>query len=354
MRSALAALFCLMAALTSGVLAQGSDELIIIIDFSPANDDFADAETLVLNQTYQTDGMLTFAGTEAAEGSDPDLTACPMERTVWYTFVSPLHGELGFSTLGSHLVTDGGLMQWGEMIVAVYSGTTLSNLVELGCDDTSITAIAELSGIEVTAGTRYYVRVGVTAGQGGDITAASYYKLTALIQSAGGYDPVDLMNGDFSAGLDTIFGGWKVKNANNGDAVVSGGFKFFGGEVEATKIVQKRAWPTGQLLARPGHMLTLISKVNTGADANFKITLVVTYSDGTKPTKSATKITTDEFQFMQTTVFFASPNVKAVKLVYGNKATTGTVTLDDIWLDYEGGLLREAESAPLALPLPGF
>lgn len=46
-------------------------------------------------------------------------------------------------------------------------------------------------------------------------------------------------------------------------------------------------------------------------------------------------------------LFFESPNVKKIKVIFINRAVTGSVVIDGIVFDYDGALLRDA-----VLPVP--
>jgi hypothetical protein len=342
----LMAVMMLVLAAAPMVFAEGEEELIIILPI-PVNDNFANATDLLLNKTYQTFGQLNWASVEgAAETGDADLTTCDMRRTVWYKFTAPFSGQIALSTQGSY-ITRNNDEYTQDTKIAVYTGSTMANLVQVACNDDNSGLLGEISSFNVTQGTTYYVRVGVLNGT--DPT------LTTVIQDANNYSPANLSNGDFGIPSNSIFFGWKLKNNFNGDGTLAGEFKFFGGLFESTKLVQKATWNADELVARVNHLLELDVHVVTVGTPNFKIGLTVIYNDGTPASKSTLKITSAFNGIADVGVFFASPNVSKVKVMMKNAGAAGTsVTVDTVNLDYDGGLFKTeaAPVAPLALPLP--
>jgi hypothetical protein len=343
------ALILVLLAVAPMVVAQGEDEIIIII-LGPLNNNFANAEDLVLNSTHKTTGSLWWSGNEAPEDTDPDLTVCSMKRTVWYKLVAPFSGRIALSTQGSYIVRDDDEYTQDTKI-AVYTGSTLANLSQVACNDDNSGLLGEIPSLSITQGTTYYVRVGLFAGLDPHVSNG-YYKLTSVILDAFDYSPANLSNGTFGIPSNSIFFGWKLKNNFNGDGTLANEFKFIGGLFESTKLVQKATWKSAELQARVNHLLELDVQVVTVGTPNFKIGLTVLYNDGTPASKSALKITSAYNGFADLGVFFTSPNVSKVKVVMKNGGAAGTsVTVDNVALDYDGGLFK-TEAAPLALPLP--
>ena len=119
----------------------------------PDNDDFslAQAVTLVPSAKRQ---ATTAATTQAGE---PLNCGGGMTRTVWFRWVPQASGTATIDTHGSTYDT----------ILAVYTGSAVSNLVRVGCNDqASGTDQSELT-LAVTAGTTYHVQVGGFSGQTG-------------------------------------------------------------------------------------------------------------------------------------------------------------------------------------------
>lgn len=333
----------LLLMMVAGRPVQSQAEPQIVILPPPSNDDFANAATLVLNKRFKTDGWLGAADRELAETTDPDLTSCNMYGTVWYRFTAPFSGSLALSTAGSLI----NKLYWQstDTKIAVYTGSTLANLVEVACSDDDSELYAEIENLTITAGTMYYVRVGAFTSE---TILGGWYKMIAVVKDAYG-DPVGLQNGEFSSDL---IGNWTLVRNFNGDMRVCAGdceFKFVGGPDESTKLQQVRLWPTAVLLVRPEHSLALNWIMHTSAAPNMKIQLVLVYSDGTPATKSYFYMTMEQAadRYMGLTAVFESPNIKKVKVSFTNKATSGTAYIDSVTLDYGGGLLRDS-----VLPLP--
>lgn len=318
------------------------------------NDDFEKATALVLNQTFQTTGQLSFATVDGhTENSADNLTSCDMRRTVWYTFSAPFDGNIALSTQGSYISLDNDEYSQDTKI-AVYTGSTLANLVQVACNDDNTGALGEISSVNIVKGTTYYVRVGLFNNLNDNVTGG-FYKLTSVILEATNYDPAGLENGSFWIPSNSINFGWKLKNNFNGDGTLAEQFKFIGGPAESTSLVQKATWKSDELVARVNHLLQLDVEVVTVGTPNFKIGLIVLYSDGTPASKSTLKMTSAFNGNADLGVFFASPNVDQVKVVMKNAGAAGTsVTVDYVKLDYDGGLFKTeaAPVAPLALPLP--
>ncbi len=335
--------FLLLIVHAPAVVGQAEPEIVILPP--PSNDDFANAETLVLNKRFKTNGWLGAADREPAETTDPDLTSCNMYASVWYRFTAPFNGSLALSTAGSMIHK----LYWQnpDTKMAIYTGSTLANLVQVACSDDNSELFGEIENLTITAGTMYYVRVGAFTSE---TILGGWYKTIAVVKDAGS-DPAGLQNGDFSSDLT---GNWTLARNFNGDMRVCAGdceFKFVGGLDESTKLQQVRLWPTAVLLVRPEHSVRLYWSIRTSAAPNMKIQLILVYSDGTPPTKSYFFMTTEQAiqTMMIVAAIFESPNIKKVKVSFTNLATSGTAYIDDVTLDYGGGLLRDGV---LPVPLP--
>jgi hypothetical protein len=133
----------------------------------PANDNFASAAFLSIPSAVS--GTTTEATTETGEPGT--LVGCrnpagqveptfSFGKTVWYRF-QPSVGARTFITLAGPNTS-----ATFDTTVAVYTGTSLSNLVVRACNDdltpTSMTPSTRRSGVvlNVTAGTTYYIQVG--------------------------------------------------------------------------------------------------------------------------------------------------------------------------------------------------
>jgi hypothetical protein len=117
----------------------------------PANDDFANAINITLNNNTAT---VTGFNTNASKqtGEPAHVTGNAAARSVWWKWTAPAAGPVTVDTRGSYLDT----------VLAVYTGTALSNLTTIGNnDDISSTPHIQASTVTFTAtgGTTYYFAV---------------------------------------------------------------------------------------------------------------------------------------------------------------------------------------------------
>jgi alpha-tubulin suppressor-like RCC1 family protein len=112
----------------------------------PANDNFAAASVLTLPASLSGDTVM--ATTEAAE---PVPAACgAIGKTVWYQVTPQETGMLVASTVGSTFDTR----------LALYTGSSLSDLTTVACDDNSGPDGTSVFTADVTAGQTYYLQLG--------------------------------------------------------------------------------------------------------------------------------------------------------------------------------------------------
>lgn len=346
------AMLVLLLALVVVPVAQAAEEPNFLPSLNPPNDNFANATDLVLNQRAKTTGLLGFSGLEPLETTDPDLTACPMYHTVWYTFMAPFSGYLALSTAGSTVYSLPDRLEVSTRM-AIYSGTTLANLAQQACVLEDASGIANIGSVGILGGTKYYVRVGT----GYNDVFNGTLKLRAVILDAHDWDPVGLVNESFESAISPV--DWTVKKAYNGDGrdctnafVGTCSFKFVGGIDEATKIQQSRTWPIWIVVGHEAHRLELYSYYKSSTAPNLKMQLCISYSDGTPTTKASVVYSTVSGSYLWGKVgaTFDSPNVAAIKVMFKNKATSGSTYLDYIFIDYDGGLLRSVPDGVLPVP----
>lgn len=161
----------------------------------PANDNFANA--IAIND-YRGSSTTNNAGT-SSEGGEP----IPSEgngdgpwRSVWWKWTAPPDSvTMVFSTYGS--VEAGGGDGRFDTVLAVYTGTSLANLVEVAAnDDTNQPASVannRTSYVEFTSapGTTYYIQVsGYVATEVGDIALTWYLRDTLDEQFTGNFSDV--------------------------------------------------------------------------------------------------------------------------------------------------------------------
>ena len=114
-----------------------------------ANDAFSKA-TVISALPYSTSGVAT--GTATTETSEPDAScAGSAGKTVWYRWTATSSGTITVSSEGSSFDT----------VVAVWRGTSISALTEMGCsDDFAGPEGYSKVQVAVTAGQTYYIQAG--------------------------------------------------------------------------------------------------------------------------------------------------------------------------------------------------
>ncbi len=120
----------------------------------PVNDDFANAQAIPV--PGQATGDTSNATNEAGERQP----CGNIGKTVWYRVTPGTNGSLTATTAGSSFDT----------VMAIYSGTSLSNLTPLQCNDDDGTSITSHVTVPVLAGQRYYIQVGGFSGDSGAVT----------------------------------------------------------------------------------------------------------------------------------------------------------------------------------------
>lgn len=123
-----------------------------VIAASPANDNFSGAtvvNTLPFSDTVDT--------TDATlEPGEPSSYCGDIANTVWYVFTPANNGSVAASLSAA----------FSEIMLAVYTGSSLSELTELACAGSGPLALI----LSVTAGTTYHFRVGTFPGLSGSLT----------------------------------------------------------------------------------------------------------------------------------------------------------------------------------------
>lgn len=87
---------------------------------APSNNAFASAEVLTAS------GSIVRSNVGATrQANEPDPSCCTMDATIWFKWTAPATSRVTFHTGGSDIDT----------MLAVYTGTTLSSVVEVASDD---------------------------------------------------------------------------------------------------------------------------------------------------------------------------------------------------------------------------
>jgi len=129
---------------------------------APANDNYATAQII-------TGSSGNIAGSNQGatkEANEPNHAGNPGGKSVWYRWTAPAAGIFAFDTVGSTFDT----------VLAVYSGTTLSNLTVIAYNDDIVDTVSTNSRLAFAAanGGTYYIAVdGFSAGGQNPSPAAS-------------------------------------------------------------------------------------------------------------------------------------------------------------------------------------
>jgi hypothetical protein len=125
---------------------------------APTNDNFANAID-VPTIPYQQLNISTTTAT-IQTGEKPVPSACDGRllaqglHTVWYRFTPAATGLVSFDSVGSDYDT----------YIAIWTGTTLSNLTYFACDDDNLSSLQSQLLTTFQAGTTYYIQVAAYAG----------------------------------------------------------------------------------------------------------------------------------------------------------------------------------------------
>ena len=136
----------------------------------PTNDNFAAA--IVLTGNF---GSVTGSTVNAtSETGEPVHVGSSQGNSIWYTWTAPADGVVFFNTFGSDFDT----------LLAIYSGTTLTSLQNLGGNDDFDPNIIGPSGVRFFArvGQTYMIAVDGFAGDTGSVTLTYAYSGAGIFQ----------------------------------------------------------------------------------------------------------------------------------------------------------------------------
>lgn len=132
--------------------ATGALELLISCAGCPANNVFANAQPI---NAVPYGGSQTTAGANVEAG---EQSPCGVAgATVWYKWLAPGSGSVTLDTFNSAFDT----------VLAVYTGSTLTTLTNVGCNDNSDGTTQSKVVFAATVGTTYYVQAGGNLGAAG-------------------------------------------------------------------------------------------------------------------------------------------------------------------------------------------
>lgn len=125
----------------------------------PANDNFANAEA-ISGASGTVSGDSTGATLEAGEPAHNCVNPDPGGSSVWYQWIAPADGTIIFDTVGSGFDT----------VMAAYTGTDVTALTVVACDDDSAGNFLSRISFSATTGTVYYIVVDGYFGSQGLVT----------------------------------------------------------------------------------------------------------------------------------------------------------------------------------------
>lgn len=113
----------------------------------PPNDNFVNA-TVLQNNSGTLNGSSVSATREAGEPSHAGFTG---DKSVWYSWLSPINGQMTIDTIGSNYDTT----------LAVYTGNAVNQLVHIASNDDIVNGQNKASRVQfnITAGTTYRIAV---------------------------------------------------------------------------------------------------------------------------------------------------------------------------------------------------
>ena len=119
---------------------------------NPANDDFDDAQVISAN------GSVSGTNNGATEESgEPWHGGSVSSSSVWFRFTAPADGFLTANTLGSDFDT----------VLAIYSGSSVMDLVALASNDNTVGSTSEIKDVRLTAGVSYSIVISGVFGETG-------------------------------------------------------------------------------------------------------------------------------------------------------------------------------------------
>jgi hypothetical protein len=135
---------------------------------APANDNFANVETLSTSLPNSLTGLTTFDATQ--EGSEPELGAGDSDQSIWFKFTAPASGWYVFRIPVSSLSYNGThTASWGEINIAVFQSSvdTLAEAISAavidedeGFTDPGWQNVHDpVAIVELTSGQTYYIKI---------------------------------------------------------------------------------------------------------------------------------------------------------------------------------------------------
>jgi hypothetical protein len=121
----------------------------------PRNDNFTNL-IAITNTPFTVTATNTFASKEPGE---PKHANNPASKSLWWGWTAPTNGTVSLNTDGSSFDT----------VLAVYTGSSLTNLTPVAADDDSGTGLASALRFPAIAGTQYQIAVDGVGGDSGTI-----------------------------------------------------------------------------------------------------------------------------------------------------------------------------------------
>jgi hypothetical protein len=107
------------------------------------------------------------------EPGEPDIAGNPGGKSVWWQWRAPRSGPVTIATIGSSF----------DVLLGVYTGTAISNLVLVASNDDAPGALASVVTFQAQAGTNYQIAVDGFDGASGEIVMTLIADRPQLCQS---------------------------------------------------------------------------------------------------------------------------------------------------------------------------
>jgi hypothetical protein len=161
----------------AGAVLSDDAELFVFGIGGPSEDNFAD-RLQIFNANSEIRGITTGATNEVGE---PAHAGIPARHSIWYTWQMPNSGIATFDTRGSTF----------DSVLAVYTGTALSNLVEIASDDDRGGNLNALVRFNVASNTFYHIAVDGFGGASGNSLLNWSFESTAAVLPVITNQPLD-------------------------------------------------------------------------------------------------------------------------------------------------------------------
>lgn len=325
---------------------------------APESNNLVDAMRIVAGKSY----TVKAAETATLEQGEMNHTCVVpgQGNSVWFRYKADRDITVTFDTNGSNLPYAAPYQAYStDTVMSVYvledstppSEATFPALWSAGCNDDVITGTrySKLT-VEMNSNLWYYIRI--TPFKAGVLLPVdSTYKLNVRVENLVAYGNFQTNPVSFAANW-TLSGPGASDDAMICDVNSACAFNFNSGAAGSSKLKQVID-SFGGLKLNPGDLLTLSATAYLeGTQQDFKMKLIVTYTDGTTERKnakvSATRLA-DTVGLSTTPMLVDKPVARIVVMLVNSAQDAGSgINIDDVVLKPS----KVSSQAPAALPLP--